>query len=544
MTFVLEQGQHIHFVGIAGVGISAIARVMLERGFVVSGSDLNGGPLADALAAEGATVYRGHDAEYVRGADAVVHSSAVPEDNPELVEARAGGVPVFRRAEFLPLVLEDRLSVAVAGTHGKSTTSGMIAYLLTKAGLEPGFIVGGVVPDLGANARAGKGPIFVVEADEYDDMFMGTCPRMAVITNIEYDHPDLFADRGAVAAAFARFVLLLPEDGLLVACADDLAARALGNMWRAAGRPALLYGLEAGRADWRGVGLGVNEGGGMDFVVRGRGRVLGSARIKLPGAHNVRNALAALAVADYFGLTFEEAETALQDFSGVSRRFEVRGQASGVIVIDDYAHHPTAIRATLAAARARYPGRTLWAAWQPHTYSRTGALLDGFAGAFGDADRVIVTDIYRARERDTLGVSAEDVVSRMADHPWVKHVRGALPGVVDELMAGLVGNDVVVVMSAGDAVEVSRMLLERLKARAQQENEYNPFLDTIGYADSDDPWAEAFNEEEALIAQFGEIPKDAIKEIRRLAREHKMPITRELVDRVKHGLEGEGEETS
>ncbi|GAB4434365.1 MAG: UDP-N-acetylmuramate--L-alanine ligase [Anaerolineae bacterium] len=538
-AFALDRVRHIHFVGIGGAGLSAIARVVLERGHVVSGSDLNPGPVTEALARDGATIYRGHKAVYARGADAVVRSSAVRDDNPEVAEARSRGVPVFRRADFLPLLLADRVNVAVAGTHGKTTTTGMIAHILEAAGLAPGFIVGGEVHNLGTNARAGQGAMFVIEADEYDNMFLGTRPQVAVITNIEHDHPDMFADRGAVVAAFAGFVLRLPENGLLVACGDDLGARALGNVWRAAGRRTLFYGLEHHNLDWRATGLGPNNAGGTDFVVERWGRALGSVRLTAPGRHNVLNALAALAAADYFGVLFEEAEAALHAFVGVGRRFEVRGQRAGVTVIDDYAHHPTAIRATLAAARARYPDRTLWAVWQPHTYTRTRTLLDDFAQAFGDADRVLVTDIYAAREQDTLGLTGADVAGRVAaHHPWVRHV-AALSAVVDKLAADTTAGDVVVVMSAGDAVQVGGVLLERLAARAEAEvaTEANPFLDTSGYEDFDDPFAAGFDEEEALIEEFGDIPKDMVKEIRRQARARKVPITRELVERVRRSLE-------
>ncbi len=535
--FSLDPSQHIHFVGIGGVGLSAIARVLLERGFTISGSDPQTNPLVEALRADGARIYQGHAAQNVQGAHAVVRSSAVPVDNPEVRAARMQGIPVFRRAEFLPYVLAGRVSVAVAGTHGKTTTSSMIVHMLMAAGLEPGFIIGGVLPKLNTNARAGEGPIFVIEADEYDNMFLGTCPHVAVVTNIEHEHPDIFADRGEVVAAFARFVLLLPEDGLLVACADDMGARALGNLWRAAGRKVLFYGLENKRADLRATGLWNNDVGGSDFVVQECGRTRGSVRLQVPGKHNVLNALAALAVANYFGLIFDEAEDALVEFTGAGRRFSVCGRVSGVTAIDDYAHHPTAIRATLEAARARYPDKTLWAVWQPHTYSRTRAFLDGFAASFDDADRVIITDVYAARESDTLGIGAEDVVARMDKDRWVKHIGGDLSNVVDELERGVSGNDVVIVMSAGDATAIGPMLIERLETRLRDEDEYNPFLATAyEYDDWDDPWADAFDDEMLLIEEYGDVPREAVKEIRRLAREQKVSITRGLIDRVMRRL--------
>lgn len=538
--FSLQPGQHIHFVGIGGVGLSAIARVLLERDFLVTGSDLRINELTEALIADGARIYQGHDESYVRGAHAVVRSSAVPADNPEVRTARMNGIPVFRRVEILPHILKDRVNVAVAGTHGKTTTTGMIAHMLDQAGLEPGFIVGGVLPSLGTNAQAGNGPIFVIEADEYDDMFLGTMPQVAVITNIEHEHPDIFADRGQVVAAFARFVMLLPPDGLLVVCADDKGARALGNIWRAAGRNVLFYGLEDKRADWRATGLWYNEAGGVDFVVQGRGRALGSVRLQLPGRHNVLNALAALAVTDYFGLIFDEVEAALVEFEGIGRRFDVRGKTSGVIVIDDYAHHPTAIRATLEAARSRYPDQTLWAVWQPHTYSRTRTFAEDFAASFDQADRVIITDIYGAREGSPQDITAWDVAELMSDHPWTRHIGGDFDTVVNELLHNMTGNDVVVVMSAGDAIEIGRLLLERLEERLRDTDEYNPFLATEHeYDEWEDPWADAFDEEMLLIEEYGDVPREAIKELRRLSREQKMPITRELIDRVMRKFQSE-----
>jgi UDP-N-acetylmuramate--alanine ligase len=525
--------------------MSAIARVLLESGFSVSGSDLNPNPLTEALVASGARFYQGHEARNVYGARAIVRSSAVPPDNPELKEAQLHGVPVFKRSEFLPLLLKDRVNVSVAGTHGKTTTTGMIAHMMNRAGLAPGFIVGGVVPSLGTNARAGDGPIFVIEADEYDDMFLGTCPRVGVLTNIEHDHPDIYPDQGAVVAAFAQFVMLLPEDGLLVACADDKGARALGNVWRAAGREVLFYGIRHPSADWRAAGVGYNEDGGVDFVVQRHGRTLGSVRLLLPGEHNVLNALAALVVTDYFGLIFEEAEAALMDFGGVDRRFAVRGEVGGITVIDDYAHHPTAVRATLATARARYPGRTIWAVWQPHTYSRTRQFLEDFAASFEGAHCVVVTDIYAAREAVDPGFTSAEVVKLMQAHPWVKHVPGPLSNVVDEVTANLSGDEVVLMLGAGSITEVSQALLEKLEGRhsaavGEAAIEENPFLATAyEYDEWDDPWADAFDEEMLLIHEYGDVPKEAIKEIRRLSREEKVPITRELVERVLNSLGGE-----
>nr|HID13408.1 UDP-N-acetylmuramate--L-alanine ligase [Anaerolineae bacterium] len=416
-------GRHVHFIGIGGAGLSAIARVLMEQGAEVSGSDLVLSPVAQALARDGARVFVGHRAENVAGAELVIVSSAVPASNVEVLASRAAGIPVLKRPEFLAQMMDGRLGVAVAGTHGKTTTTAMIASILLEAGRDPTFIVGGVIAGLGTNARAGEGPLFVIEADEYDRTFLSLTPQVAVVTIVEHDHPDCYPTFADFRAAFEEFAALVPPDGLLVAGWDDPTARELGEGRRAAAPSCLgggvtFFGLEQG-AEWRAEEVRPNFAGGVDFLATHEGQVLGLVRLRVPGAHNASNAMAALAVADFLDVSFRVARKALTGFRGVGRRFEVKGEASGVMVVDDYAHHPTEIRATLAAARQRYPRRSLWAVWQPHTYSRTKTLLEEFAQAFGAADHVIVLPIYAARETDTLGISSADVVAAM-QHPDVR----------------------------------------------------------------------------------------------------------------------------
>jgi len=452
--------RHVHFVGIGGAGLSAIARVLMEQGSVVSGSDLALSPAAEALERNGARVYVGHRAEQVAGADLVVVSSAVPEDNVEVQAAREAGIPTLHRAQVLGELMEGRVGVAIAGTHGKTTTTAMISTILWETGLDPTFIVGGLVLGLGTNARAGMGPHFVVEADEYDRTFLGLRPQVAVVTSVEHDHPDCYPTFGELRAAFDAFVALLPPEGCLVACWDQSVARELGQERAAQGRPAVFYGLEEG-ADWAAQGLHPNPAGGSDYVVVREGRVMGEVRLRVPGAHNVLNSLAALAVADHLEVPFPTARSALEGFRGTGRRFEVKGQADGVTVVDDYAHHPTEIRATLAAARERFPRRSIWAVWQPHTYSRTKALCGEFAEAFGQADHVLVLPIYAARERDTLGVTSGDVVAAM------KHPDARLMGSPEEAVAVL-GTEVrpggvVLTLGAGDGDQVGEWLLCALR---------------------------------------------------------------------------------
>jgi UDP-N-acetylmuramate--alanine ligase len=460
----LAAKKRIHLVGIGGSGLSAIAQVLLEEGYAVSGSDQQASVATEGLAARGAQVAIGHRAENVVGADLVVVSSAIPQGNPEIAEARARRIPIVKRAELLGRMMRDRRGVAVAGTHGKTTTTGMIAQILLEAGQDPTFIVGGVIGSLGTNARAGSGP-FVIEADEYDRTFLGLQPWAAVVTNVEHDHPDCYPTFEAMFGAFGEFVDLLPPNGVLVACRDNPPARELGAQRANKGQLVVMYGLND-TAAWRAVDVQLNNAGGSDYVLLRHGQSAGLVRLRVPGLHNVVNSLAALAVADQLGVPFAQASKSLTEFRGVLRRFEIKGEAAGVTVVDDYGHHPTEIKATLAAARARFPGRGIWAVFQPHTYSRTKALIDDFAKAFTDADHVIVTDIYASRECNTLGISSADIVARMNDarRREVRHIPG-LDQAAAHLLANVKPGDVVITLSAGDGNLVGEKLLAGLRQR-------------------------------------------------------------------------------
>jgi UDP-N-acetylmuramate--alanine ligase len=412
----------VHFIGIGGSGLSAIARLLQESGYTVTGSDRALSPLAADLQGLGIRVHIGHQPENVVGAEIVVRSSAVPDDNPEVLAARAAGIPVLKRADFLGQLMQGKTGIAVAGTHGKTTTTAMLAWTLTALGQEPSFIVGGVLNNLGVNARAGKGQTFVIEADEYDRMFLGLKPLIEVVTNVEHDHPDCYPTPEDFFASFLDFVRLLPADGLLVACSDDPGAARLAGEARRLGKRVAAYGLTVDQA--------------MTAVAQN------------------------LTVCEALHLPLDEAAAALARFSGAGRRFELRGQAGGVTVYDDYAHHPTEIRATLAAARIRHAGQRIWAVWQPHTYSRTRTLFEAFTRAFQDADEVIVTEIYRAREPQQ-DFSALQVVQAMS-HPSA-HFIPELDDVTDYLVSRLSPGDVVLVLSAGDAEQVSAQVLARLQ---------------------------------------------------------------------------------
>jgi UDP-N-acetylmuramate--alanine ligase len=442
--------QPVHFVGVGGFGMSAIARLMLQRGHQVSGSDRAENDFTRQLAAEGVRIYRGHAAHHIGDAQLVVISSAVQPDNPEVVEARKRGLPVLKRAELLSVLLEGWRTLAVAGTHGKTTTSAMLAHILRAAGHDPSYIVGGVLVNTGDNAHHGTGSAFVIEADEYDNMFHGLRPEVALVTSLEYDHPDFFPTYDAMIASFEAFVRRVHSQGRLIVCAENDALR-LASVSPA---PVTTYGITQG--EWQAADLRY-DGGFMRFNVRHAGALAASAALSVYGQHNALNALGASLAAQAYGISLSAALAALATFQGTGRRFERKGEADGVIVIDDYAHHPTAIKATIEAARQRYPQHTLWAVWQPHTFSRTLQLLDEYARAFDAAHHVLVTDIYPAREPFTDRIHSRDVVARMR-HPSAR-ASGSLSATAQVLIEEASAPAVVLIMSAGDAPQVGQMFL-------------------------------------------------------------------------------------
>lgn len=461
---MLKDKQHIHIVGVGGFGMSAIARVLLQRGFRVSGSDLRTNALTDHLQAEGAAIFQGHAAEHITGADLVVATSAAPDDNPELAAARAQGIPVVRRREMLGALLDGLTGIALAGTHGKTTTTAMVVHLLREAGRDPSYIVGGVMQNTGTNAGVGRGSAFVIEADEYGYMFLGLCPAIGVVMNIEHDHPDLFPDEAAVVDAFRAFVARIPAEGVLIAGVDSPPVQALAGERRAAGGRVITYGLDPA-ADWHASDLAPDPAGGVTFTVWHAGIEQGQARLDIPGRHNVLNALAALAAVDEVGVSFAAAAPALMTFRGTGRRADVMGTAAGVTVINDYAHHPTAIRVVLEAYRERPGVREVWAVWQPHTFSRMRALAADFARAFAAADHALVTDVYSVRENVTPGLDAAGMVEllRGAGHPDARFT-GDFEATADALGGGVRPGDIVVVLSAGDAPIVGELLLKKIES--------------------------------------------------------------------------------
>ncbi|MGD8604006.1 MAG: UDP-N-acetylmuramate--L-alanine ligase [Anaerolineales bacterium] len=448
----------IHLVGIGGAGMSAIARVLHQRGLAVGGSDLAASVYSRQLEAMGIEVHYGHQATNINGADLVVASSAIPDDNVELAAARQAGVPVLHRDDYLPQMLADLRVVAVAGTHGKTTTTGLIAYLLEAAGLKPGFVVGGVLTDFDANAQAGGGELFVIEADEYARTFLALAPEIGVITNIEHDHPDCYPTQEDFVGAFTQFAEQVQDT--LVVCGDDARAAAL----EPAKAKVIAYGFEE-HNDWRAVDVRPNPAGGSDFLVLNDQADSQLVRIRLPGQHNVLNALAALAVSDCLGLDARATREALLEYHGVSRRFEILGERMGVIVVDDYAHHPTEIRATLQAARSRYPDRKIIAVFQPHTYSRLKALWGDFTQAFKQADQVVVVDVFASREQPDPEVHVERLSEEIesTEAVFISALEEAAAYLADTVTA----NSVVITLSAGDGNRVGNLLLSKLQQREE-----------------------------------------------------------------------------
>jgi UDP-N-acetylmuramate--alanine ligase len=457
--------EHIHLIGIGGTGLSAIARVLLESGYTVSGSDMCDSQMAQDVQGAGANVSIGHAPENIAGADLVVRSSAIPDENVEVQAAQQNRVPVLKRSDFLGRLMADRQGIAVAGTHGKTTTTAMIAWMLTDLGQDPSFIVGGMVNNLGTNARAGRGSTFVIEADEYDRMFLGLKPQMAVITNVEHDHPDIYPTPKDFRKAFNDFVGCLNPAGVLLLCGDDAGSLSLVPIAEAKGLRHLTYAIVNPQSDYAADNLQVVPGSGhsFDFYSPGK-RLVTSVNLQIPGEHNVLNALAALAIVDQFGLSLLDAAQALSKFNGTSRRFEVLGEVGGVTVIDDYAHHPTEIRATLAAAKERFPNQELWVVWQPHTYSRVQLLFDQFAASFVDAHHVIVPEIYRSREPVDPTFSAQQIVQAMRHKD--AHFVPDLSDVTSFLLSRLKTDDVLLVLSAGNADQVSANVMAGLNRRS------------------------------------------------------------------------------
>ena len=444
-------------IGIGGAGMSGIAEVLGNRGHAVTGSDLKESPYTRRLGETGITVFIGHAAEQVGDADRVVISTAIPKTNPELLEARRRSIPVIPRAAALAWILEGSRSIAVAGTHGKTTTTSMTAHVLRALGEDPTALVGGELNDIGSNVAFGRADLVVAEADESDRSLLQLRPQAAVVTNVEFDHPDFYASLDDVLETFSAFVASLPSDGHLVVCADDPSCQRLIND---APCPDTTYGISAG--DLRAELLTPSR-----YVLSENGERRGTVELGVYGRHNVLNSLAAAGIARWLGHDAYQAAITLKDFSGVRRRFQLKGERAEVRVLDDYAHHPTELSATLEAARATAPsGGRIVAVFQPHRYSRTRKLYREFGGAFAAADTVLITEVYGAGEMPQPGVNGKlvvDAICETSGHPDVYYIpqQDDVPKVLREISER---GDVVLTLGAGDISRAGEVLLELLGA--------------------------------------------------------------------------------
>jgi len=469
--------QRIHFVGIGGIGMSGIAEVLLNLGYKVSGSDLKSSAVTERLAGLGAAIFEGHRAENTAGAEVVVTSSAIAVDNPEVTEAHALHIPVIQRAEMLAELMRLKYGIAIAGMHGKTTTTSMVAAVLAAGGLDPTVVVGGRVDAMGSNARLGKSQYLVAEADESDRSFLKLSPILSVVTNIDREHMDCYRNMRDVKKTFLEFMDRVPFYGMVVACNDDpLLRRLLGEVQRRT----VTYGTKRGSDFW----IKIPDASGESqnphpvaqnatrvghplscFHVRYRGDDLGEFTLHVPGVHNVLNATAAIAVGVGLDVGIEAIRTALDQFRGVDRRFQLRGRAAGVSVIDDYGHHPTEIKATLAAARQCGFGR-IHVVFQPHRYTRTRDLMEEFTTSFADADSLFVLDIYAASEKPIDGITGEVLAARIREKTGksVEYV-GSFADAVSSSVAAAQDGDMILTLGAGSVSQLGPMILEKLSER-------------------------------------------------------------------------------
>jgi UDP-N-acetylmuramate--alanine ligase len=459
MTVKFGKTKQIHFIGIGGIGMSGIAELLLNLGYRVSGSDLKPTRVTANLAGLGGKIFEGHREQHVEGADVVVYSSAVREDNPEIVAARKRFTPVIPRAEMLAELMRLKYGIAIAGAHGKTTTTSMVASILTKGGLDPTAVIGGRLDTWGgSNARLGEGDILVAEADESDGSFLALSPIIAVVTNIDQEHLDHYGNMETIRNTFVDFINKVPFYGTSVLCLDN---EEIQNIIPRLKKRYVTYGLTS-QADLQGKNIH-REAGGMRFEVFYHGDSIGDVLVGIPGEHNVLNSLAALGVALELGLSMDVVRQGLRDLGGLARRFQVKGKKRDILVLDDYGHHPSEIVATLKTAREWWPERRMVVVFQPHRFSRTQALFDRFVTSFNEADVLLVTGIYSAGERPISGLTGETVAEGIRNHGH-KAVSfcGNREEALETLLSTVREGDLVITLGAGDIVRLGEAFLEKL----------------------------------------------------------------------------------
>ena len=447
---------HIHFIGIGGISMSGLAEILMGEGFTVSGSDAKESPLTKSLEAKGAKIFYGQRASNIMDStEAVVYTAAIHSDNPEFAKAKEKNLPMLTRAQLLGQIMRNyETPIAISGTHGKTTTTSMVSHILLEGKCDPTISVGGILPAISGNIRVGESETFVTEACEYTNSFLSFFPKISIILNIDADHLDFFKDLDDIRNSFRRFSELLPSDGTLIINADIPNYQEITKNLPC---HVVTYGLEQ-EADYQAKDITFDKYGHASFTVYKNGKKTGSYYLKVPGMHNVSNALASIALGHLLGLTEEVIIKGLGSFTGTDRRFQYKGEVAGVTVIDDYAHHPTEIEATLHAA-GNYPHQKVWCVFQPHTYTRTKALLPEFAKALTLADHVVLADIYAARETDTLGISSEDLQKRIQELGTPCEYFPTFDEIENFLLENCSRGDLLITMGAGDVVNIGEHLL-------------------------------------------------------------------------------------
>jgi UDP-N-acetylmuramate--alanine ligase len=455
---------HIHFVGIGGIGMSGIAELLLNLGYTVSGSDLKSSEITDRLKRFGGLIHKGHAEDHVGDADVVVVSSAVDADNPEVRAARQSSIPVIPRAEMLAELMRLKYSIAVAGAHGKTTTTSIVSAVLDRGGLDPTVVIGGKLKSIGTNARLGEGDFIVAEADESDGSFLKMSPTIAVVTNIDREHLDHYPDLDAIKSAFLEFIDRIPFYGLAVLCLDNESVQGLIPEIK---KRYTTYGMST-QADVQARNVKF-EGLRSRFTLHHKGEPLGDIRLNLPGIHNVYNAMASVAVGFELGIPFETVKAALETVEGVQRRLEIKGDINGITIVDDYGHHPTEIKTTLQAAKEAWPDRRMVVVFQPHRYSRTRALFDEFTRSFYQSDVLLVLPIYSAGEKVIEGVDSSSMCDGIRQHGHKEvicndTIAAAVAGLKDILVPG----DILLTLGAGDVWKVGEEVLRELGPRGSE----------------------------------------------------------------------------
>ena len=451
-----QKPQHIHFIGIGGISMSGLAEILLGENFTVSGSDAKESPLTRALEKKGAKIFYGQRASNIEdGTELVVYTADIHPDNPEYACDSQKGLPMLTRAELLGQIMRNyQTSIAVAGTHGKTTTTSMVSHILLAGDCDPTISVGGILPSIGGNIRVGQSETFVTEACEYTNSFLSFFPKISIILNMDADHLDFFKDIDDIRSSFRKFAMLLPQDGTLIINADTPKYQ---EITRDLSCNVITYGLEKD-ADYQASDITYDAFGHATFTLVKNGRKGQTLSLKVPGIHNVSNALSAIALGQLLNLSDEVIARGLADFTGTDRRFQYKGEIGGVTIIDDYAHHPTEIEATLHAA-ANYPHKKIWCVFQPHTYTRTKALLPEFAKSLSLADHVVLADIYAAREQNTLGISSEDLKKQIVEAGTPCEYFPTFDEIENFLLKSCTQGDLLITMGAGDVVNIGEHLL-------------------------------------------------------------------------------------